>query len=273
MELQNAKERFEKEGIQLAAISYDTSAILKDFAGRHKIEFPLLADPESAIIRSFHVLNEETKGMNKGMAYPGFFFIDYSGVIRESYFEAKYSNRFTPNNVIGKLFPELTEEITQNVEAPHLRLMLGQSDRTVVSGSRLTLTAEIELPPDVHVYSPGVIGYRPIQLELDQAGGIEIEPAIYPSSKTIYLEAINEHVPVLEGKFRVTEDVTVTFSKVRDGFRSLVSRGKTILITGELKYQACDKSVCYLPTSVPVKWQVEVSPLDLRRSPGAIRHK
>ena len=80
-------------------------------------------------------------------------------------------------------------------------------------------------------------------------------------------------MPVFEGKFRITEDVTVTFSKVRDGFRSLVSAGKTILITGELKYQACDKTVCYLPTSVPVKWQVQVLPLDLKRSPEAIRHR
>ena len=48
------------------------------------------------------------------MAHPGFFFIDTGGVIREKYFEAKYTDRFTPNNVIGKLFPELTEEVSQN---------------------------------------------------------------------------------------------------------------------------------------------------------------
>ena len=273
MKLQNAKERFERQGIKLAAISYDSPAILTDFAARHKIEFPLLADPDSRIIRSFHVLNDKAKGMNKGMAHPGFFFIDSGGVIREKYFEATYTNRFTPNNVIGKLFPELGEEVSQNVEAPHLRLTLGQSDRAVVSGSRVNLNVEIELPPDVHVYSPGVKGYKPIQLVLHRSGGIEIEPAIYPSSKTVYLEAIKEQVPVYVGKFRITEDVTVTFSRVRDGLRSLVSAGKTILITGELQYQACDKTVCHLPTSVPVKWQVEVLPLDLKRSPEAIRHK
>ena len=273
MQLQNAKQKLEAQGIKLAAISYDNSAILKDFADRHKIEFPLLPDSDSRIIRSFNVLNEEAKGMNKGMAHPGFFFIDSGGVIREKYFEAKYTNRFTPNNVIGKLFPELTKEVSQNVEAPHLRLTLGQSDRTVVSGSRVNLSAEIELPPDVHVYSPGVTGYKPIQLVLHPSGGIEIEPAIYPSSKFLYLEAIKEQVPVFEGKFRITQDVIVTFSKVRDGFRSLAFSEKAISITGELKYQACDKTVCYPPTSVPVKWQLQVLPLDLKRSPEPIRHK
>jgi hypothetical protein len=274
VQLQNAKGKFEKQGIKLAAISYDSPAILKDFASRHKIAFPLLADPDSKIIRSFSVLNTDAKGMTAGMALPGYFFIDASGVIREKYFEANYVNRFTANNVIAKLFPELTEEVSQNVEAPHLRLTLGQSDRAVVSGSRVSLVAEIELPPDVHVYSPGVTGgYKPVQLLLHPSGELQIEPAIYPSSKTLYLEAIKEQVPVFEGKFRITQDVTVSFSKVRDGVRSLISSEKTISITGELRYQACDKTICYPPTSVPVKWQLQVVPLDLKRSPEAIRHK
>jgi len=211
--------------------------------------------------------------MEKGMAHPGYFYIDSGGVIREKYFEAKYSNRFTPNNVVGKLFPALTDEVSQNVEAPHLRLTLGQSDRTVVAGSRVTLSAEIELPRDVHVYSPGVTGYKPIQLALHPFGGIKLEPAVYPSSKILYLGAIKEQVPVFEGKFRITQDVTLTFSKLLDGLRALSSAEKTISIAGELKYQACDKTVCYPPASVPVKWQFSVLPLDLKRSPEAIRHK
>ena len=74
MQLQNAKQRFESQGLKLAAISYDSPAILKDFAERHKIEFPLFADPKSEVIGSFNVLNTEAKGMTKGMAYPGFFY-------------------------------------------------------------------------------------------------------------------------------------------------------------------------------------------------------
>ena len=45
MQLQNAKQKFEAQGLKLAAISYDSPAILKDFAERHNIDFPLLADP------------------------------------------------------------------------------------------------------------------------------------------------------------------------------------------------------------------------------------
>jgi AhpC/TSA family protein/cytochrome c biogenesis DsbD-like protein len=273
VQLQNAKQRFEAQGIRVAAISYDSSPILKDFADRHRIEFPLLADPDSKVIRSFNVLNADAKGTTKGMAHPGFYYIDEGGTIREKYFEAKYTNRFTANNVIAKLFPELTQEVSQTVEAPHLRLTLSQSDRTVVPGSRVSLTVEVQLPPEVHVYSPGVKGYKPIQLVLHTSGGIEPAPVTYPASKILYLEAIKEQVPVFEGKFRITQDVTVPFSKAGDGLRAKFGAEKTVSIAGELQYQACDKTICYPPASVPVKWDLKVQPLDLHRSPGNIRHK
>jgi hypothetical protein len=211
---------------------------------RHKIDFPLLAGPDSDIIRSFQVLNSEAKGLTKGMARPGYFVIDASGIIREKFFEAKYTNRFTANNLIGKLFPELTEEVGQTIDAPHLRVTLSQSDQTAVPGSRVTLTAEIELPPNVHVYSPGVQGYKPIQLVLHASRGFDSALVNYPVSKTLYLEAIKEQVPVLDGKFKITQDVTVSGSKLGDGARALFAVGKTVSIEGELRYQACDQTAC-----------------------------
>ena len=91
----------------MAAISYDSVEILKSFADRKKIEFPMLADPDSKTIRAYEVLNAEATGQYKGMARPGYFFIDTKGIIREKFFEVKYRQRFSGNNVIGKLFPNL----------------------------------------------------------------------------------------------------------------------------------------------------------------------
>jgi hypothetical protein len=160
VQLQNAKQRFEAQGLKLAAISYDSPAILKDFAQRHKIEFPLLADPNSEIIRTFNVLNTAAKGMTKGMAYPGFFYVDANGVIREKFFTPKYTDRLTANNVISKLFPELSAEVTQDIKAPHLQLTLAQSDRSVIPGGRFSLIAEssslrmcTSIPPKCKVIS------------------------------------------------------------------------------------------------------------------------
>jgi len=255
----------------MAAISYDSVEILKSFADRRKIEFPMLADPDSKTIRAYEVLNSEATGQYKGMARPGYFFIDTQGVIREKFFEVKYRQRFSGNNIIGKLFPTLGDEVTDSVQAPHLSLAIEQSDRTGFPGGRITLTAEVQLPPDVHVYAPGTKGYKSVALVMDTTPGMMLTPVNYPRAEVLYLPAIKERVPVFEGKFRLTQDLKI--SSVAEFSNSLGTDGKTFTINGRLDYQACDKTICYLPTSVPVHWQLQVLPLDRQRAPEDIRHK
>ena len=269
--MQSAAQRFEKEGIKLAAVSYDNEEILKFFSDRHKIEYPLLADPQSKIIEAYGVLNREATGMQKGFARPGYFFINGNGVIKEKFFEAKYRERLSGNSVISKLFPELGQEVTQTVEAPHLQLVLQQSDSTGVPGTRITLAAEIRLPADVHVYAPGAKGYRPTKLVLDPVAKLDFKPETYPAAKTLYLPAIKESVPVYEGTFRITQDVRVDSGTEFSG--SVPKEGRLFTITGKLEYQACDKTTCFVPTSIPVKWQLQIFPLDRVRAPAEVRHK
>ena len=231
----------------------------------------MLADPYSNTIKAYGVFNAEATGMQKGFARPGYFFIDTNGIIREKFFEAKYRERLTGNSIISKLFPELGQEVTETVEAPHLQLALEQSDLTGVPGTRVTIVAEVRLPPDVHVYAPGTQGYKPIRLLLDPVPQLEFKPATYPKSNILYLPAIKERVPVFDGTFRISQDVRV--SSGSEFWGSLGKDGKIFTITGKLEYQACDKTICYLPTSIPVKWELHVFPLDRTRAPINIRHK
>lgn len=269
--MQAAKARFEKQGLKLAAISYDSEAILKFFAGRQKIDLPLLADPDSKVIREYGVLNTEAAGQFKGMARPGYFVIDPQGVIREKFFEAKYRERLSGNNVVAKLFPELGEEVVNTVEAPHLEIAVQQSDRAGVPGSLVTLTAEVRLPRDVHVYAPGTQGYKTVELVIDPAPNLQFRPAVYPASKVLLLQAINERVPVFEGTFHIRQDVKIGTAAEFSG--ALPPEGKTITIHATLRYQACDSTTCFIPNSAPVEWQLKVLPLDRQRAPEDIRHK
>jgi hypothetical protein len=94
---------------------------------------------------------------------------------------------------------------------------------------------------------------------------------MYPRSKTLFLPAIKERVPVFEGKFRITQDLQLTAAA--DFSNALEADGKTVTFTGKLEYQACDSKICFLPASVPVQWQLKVLPLDRQRAPEDIRHK
>jgi hypothetical protein len=231
----------------------------------------MLGDPDSKTIKAYGVLNQEATGMQKGFARPGYFFIDTKGMIREKFFEAKYRERLTGNSIISKLFPELGQEVTETIEAPHLQLALEQSDLTGVPGTRVTLAAAVRLPPEVHVYAPGAQGYKPIRLVMDAMPEMEFKPAIYPQSKTLFLPVVNERVPVFDGAFRISQDVKV--SSGAEFWGSLGKDGKTFTITAKLEYQACDQTKCYPPVSIPVKWQLQVFPLDRTRAPVEIRHK
>ena len=244
---------------------------MKYFADRRTITFPLLADPDSRIIQGYGVLNAEADGPFKGMARPGYFFIDTKGVIKEKFVEAKYRERLSGNNVVARLFPDLGSEVTETVEAPHLQLNVEQSDRGGVPGSLVTLTVAVRLPPDVHVYAPGTRDYKPVALRIDPLPGLELRPVMYPRSKTHYLPAIKERVPVFEGTFRISQDVRV--SSAADFSSSLGTDGKTLTVKGRLDYQACDSKICFLPSSVPIQWQLQVVPLDRQRAPEEIRHK
>jgi Disulphide bond corrector protein DsbC/AhpC/TSA family len=231
----------------------------------------LLADPDSKAIAAYQVLNAEAVGQYKGMARPGYFFIDAQGIIKEKFFDAKYRKRITGNSLIAKLFPELGEEVTDAVDAPHLKVAVKQSDRIAIPGSHITVTAEVQLPPDVHVYAPGTIGYKPIHLELDPVPQLEFLPPVYPPAEVLFLPAINERVPVFQGTFRIHQDVKV--STVAEFSAALGTDGKTVAIAGKLNYQACDSKACYLPASVPVRWELQILPLDRQRSPENIRHQ
>jgi peroxiredoxin len=271
MQLQAAKERFEKQGLKVAGVSYDNVEILKYFADRRKIEFPLLSDPDSKIIRMYQVLNSEAAGPNAGMARPGYFYIDAEGVIREKFFEAKYRERLTGNTLLSKMFPELGEEVSDPVQAPHLQFSVGQSDRVAVAGNLITLTAEVRLPPDVHVYAPGTQGYKPIQVAIDPVPEIEVRQATYPKARTLYLPAIQERVPVFEGTFRIRQELKINTATDFSG--AIGPDGKDVTIKGNLEYQACDSKICFLPARVPVEWQIKILPLDRQRAPEDIRHK
>ena len=148
LSLQRATARFKEKGIGLVGVSYDSQEILKFFTERHSITYPLIADPQSEIIERFGVLNPTATGFTKGMSYPGFVYVSAEGRVQETFFEEDYHTRFTGNNVLTKIFPELGGVAPKDVPAPHLQLKLSQSDDVVAPGNRVTLVAELALPPD-----------------------------------------------------------------------------------------------------------------------------
>jgi hypothetical protein len=268
VELEQTLPALKQRGLGLAAISYDSPAILKNFADRRTITFPLLSDPESKIIREFGLLNESVpKGMFYGIPYPGTFVLDSKGVVVAKYFEDDYVERFTASDILVKQFGVVPGIVSEGahalIEAKHLMLTLAATARTVHTGQRIALIADVELKPRIHVYAPGVQGYIPIDFGIADAPAWKAHPAVYPPSKMLRLAAIDETVPVFTGKFRVVREVTIG-KNVKPG---------ELAIEGTFRYQACDDEKCFIPETIPLKWILKVEPHDMERAPSEIRHK
>ena len=284
VQLQKAQGRFLRQGLTLAAVSYDDAETLKAFAREQHIEYSLIADPQSEIIRLFGLLdaNEDTTAIQhptarKGFALPGFLVVNRQGVVTEKFFGNYFYDRYTANNVIGKLFPELVESSAGPLDAPQLQLMARQSDRDVILGSRITLGVDVMLPPGMHVYAQGQKKYRPIELKVDSVGGVPVESAYlgaasYPQPRAKLLPAINETVPVYEGRFTISRDLVVippdSIKLIFDD-PSMKDESIVLKVRGRLLYQACDEETCYLPQEVEVTWDLTHHSVYWHSGPGA----
>jgi len=103
VELQQHLDAIRKEGLGVAAISYDSIGALKSFADRQHITYPLLSDPDSKIIRAFDILNETTKPgtLTYGIPYPGIYVVDAQGKVLSKYFEDDYKDRFSTADIVS----------------------------------------------------------------------------------------------------------------------------------------------------------------------------
>ncbi len=101
-ELNRDRERIEKAGYRLVAISYDDVATLKQFADRVKLAFPLLSDPGSKTIEAYGIRRGDVKPGSRedGVPYPGIFLIDRSGEVRGKLFWEGYFQRPGADDVV-----------------------------------------------------------------------------------------------------------------------------------------------------------------------------
>lgn len=84
----------------MVGISYDPVDVLKEFAEKRKVTFPLLSDPDSKTIKAYGLLDAAAKGNAEGVPYPGTFVVDKGGVVRAKLFHEGPFKRHTPDDLI-----------------------------------------------------------------------------------------------------------------------------------------------------------------------------
>ena len=270
VQLERQRENFEQEGIHVAAVTFDSGDVLRHFAGRADITYPLLSDPDSTTIRAFGLLNQAVPAGHRfyGVARACRLLIDAQGQVTAKFFEQDPADRLTAGNILvrelqGESGAPRTEHATN-----HLRLSTWASDEVVRAENRVALVLDVHLNPKMHVYAPGVEGYIPIAWVISEAAGLRPFPPAYPDSELLHLPAIQEIVPVYNGSFRLMADVLLGKA---DDLAALTNELGEVVIQGAFRYQACDDKLCYLPAEVPLEWRLQLEPHDRTRVPENLR--
>jgi hypothetical protein len=146
--------------------------------------------------------------------------------------------------------PDPAIHLATTVPARQLALTIGTDRTPVRPGQPLTLVVAVTPRPRMHVYAPGEPDYIPIDLTVDKGAGYQVaaEGPVYPAARQMYLEAVNQRVRVYDRPFRITVPMAV----------SRTPGSGPLEVTGTLRYQACDDSVCYRPESVKLAWKIPV---------------
>jgi len=271
VDLNSKLEDFRKKGMNVVSLTYDSAAVLQNFAARQNIKFVMLSDPESKVIRTFDILNTnvEPGTPQYGIPFPGTYVVNQKGIITAKYFSEDYTERYSAASILTREYG-VDGVLKETVETPQLKLTYSASDSTLAPGRRVTLIIDVQAKPKMHVYAPGVEHYIPIDWEMKESKYWVALPAAYPASRMLNLPVIKETVPVFDGKFRIVRDVAIGLeSELAPAFEA----ERTLAIEGTFRYQACDDKECYLPKTLPLKWTFPVGKLDTQRVPEPLQRK
>ena len=291
MELQERLEELTSSGIGIAAISYDSAAVLADFAQRRSITFPLLSDDDSVVISQYGILNTvAAEGVGPdadnpevqadvakyvsvfgssqlivGTPYPGTFMLDTNGRVTSRFFEEFYRERNTTSNVMLKLGIGLSPIAAVEGSTAHLKFTAYPSNSSVTVGTRFSLALEVEPGPQMHVYAPGAddMGYRVIGFNLTPNSLARYEPVQYPESEIYHFEPLDEYVPVYQKSFTLLQEMVMNSDAQAE---EVMADLDALTLTGTLEYQACDDAICFLPQSIPVSFTLDLEMPDRQRA-------
>jgi hypothetical protein len=264
VELQGRATDLKREGLAIVAVSDDPVPVLAEFSSRRKIGFPLLSDPGSKTIKAYGILNTtlDSANPNYGIPFPGTFIVDARRVVTSRFFETAYQERDTISSILVKRGGRIDQPATKQTP-PHLTVTSFSTDQVATPGTHFSLVLDIAPAPRVHVYAPGVSGYKPIVLNVRPLPGLVVRGARFPAAEDYFFAPLKEHVPVYQKPFRLVQDVMIDPSpQGMAAIKDLTS----LTITATLDYQACDDKICFVPQSVPVSWTVSLLPLDRIRT-------
>lgn len=227
-------------------------SVLAGFAEKHGITYPLLADAGSIVIQRLGLFNEHVFEQHAafgiprndrvwGVAYPGVFLLDETGVVTEKRFQQSYRERETGTALLEQGFGIAGSAGGAQAEAAGSVVVVRAhlDSPTYRLFQRRWLTVELEIAPEWHVYGEPISeGCSPLAISVAPIDGLTVGATHGPEPRPFRLEGLDEQFVVYEG--RAVFSVPLTFDKKPGDLELAVS----------VHYQACSATECLPPDSL-----------------------
>jgi alkyl hydroperoxide reductase subunit AhpC len=275
VQLQQTLRKVRDEGYEIFAISNDTVDRLAEFSDRHGIEFSLLSDEDSEVIRAFGILNTliqpgEGKHMRwYGIPYPGTYVTDSKGIVIDKDFHQHHARRLSGqallHRVLGTVPDQTAAAPATTFEGDEVSLTAYLADPVLSLEVITSLVCRLRIAPGLHIYAAGAPeAFTPVSLSLSGEGVRFGEPT-WPKPGVLRMADLEMAIPVYEQEVTVTVPITATSEIMRLGHG--LDR-ESVEITVVCRYQACDDVACGLPTAIETKL---VLPLQTLVEPEGIK--
>jgi hypothetical protein len=249
--LEQSRLQLEKRGVRIAAVSYDSKEVLKAFADKHGIGFPLLSDQDSVVIRRFGIFNNNiAPGLRAhGVPHPVEYLAAADGVLIRKYFVENYQHRVTASSVVLREFGGVADDAAViTLRSGALTAKIGLSSAKAFAGQEISFSARFELEPGWHVYGlPLPDPYTATSIIFDDPKIVR-QSFDLPEAHQMDMLALGETLPVYSGSFGGIGSLLLKFP---------MDAGKTIL-RGQLRFQQCGDSICEPPETIPFELPLNI---------------
>lgn len=256
MELQQHLAEFERAGIRVFAVSYDTIEELAAFSRAYGITYPLLSDRGSEVIRRYGILNTTLAEdhQNYGIPFPGAYVVGPDGRVQEKSFFQQYQVRPSAQSVLRDAFGvdfEVRDNPRAEAESTGVRVSAVLGADALAFMRRVPILVRFDLDAGLHLYGePIPEGYIPTTVEVAAPEGIEAAPTLPPPTHPLRMEGLDETFHVFEGRVEFEVPVWAT-----------VREGGPFVLEVTVRFQACDDRQCFLPQTRTLRVEAPLEPL------------
>jgi hypothetical protein len=223
--LEQSRALLEKEGVHLAAISYDSVETLRDFAEKYHVEFPLLSDRDSAAIRAFGILNNNiAAGLRAhGVPHPVEYLVSGDGVVVRKYFVPNYQHRVTGSDIALREFGAVAKDAPAvTLQSGAVTIAIGLSTDKAFAGQELGYFARFRIESGWHIYDSSSVVF-------DDASVASQTFRLPPATESLH-----------SGSFQGIGELLLKFPLATGPLK----------LRGRVHFQQCGESVCEPPESL-----------------------